>query len=119
MGLPGSQDLIGNLPRNEASADGDYYIANNVVAIVPVWDSARRTGQSAYYRIVRFTGFQITTGDGCKAIGGLADPVHPGPNDEHPGLRGRTAIGPADPLIGTRLGAGRGSRGDRRPTLPR
>jgi len=76
VGLPGSGDLIGSLPGNKASVDhGDpgvaYYIDNEIVAFIPIWDYAGGTGSNGYYHIIGFAGFQLTHVDGAKNIRGI------------------------------------------------
>lgn len=89
VGLPGSPDFIGSLPGNKASADCDYYIDNEIVVTVPVWDYADGTGQNAYYHIVGFTGFQITNCFGGKNIEGVwRVPFFLGPTTSTPGFAG-------------------------------
>ncbi len=86
---PGSQDLIGSLPGNKASADCSYYIDNNIVVTVPVWDSAGGNGSNGYYHIVGFTGFQITACNGGKDIEGVwRVPFFLGPTTTTPGFAG-------------------------------
>ncbi|HYM83970.1 MAG TPA: pilus assembly protein TadG-related protein [Candidatus Dormibacteraeota bacterium] len=87
--LPGSADQIGSLPGNKASADCSYYITNDVVVIVPVWDKAGGTGSNAWYHIVGFTGFQLTNCDGGKDIEGVwRVPFWNGPTTTQPGFAG-------------------------------
>jgi Flp pilus assembly protein TadG len=89
VGLPGSQDLIGSLPGNKASADCSYYIDNEVIVYVPVWDYAGDTGSNAWYHIVGFTGFQITNCFGGKDIEGVwRVPFFLGPTTSTPGFAG-------------------------------
>ena len=89
VGLPGSQDLIGNLPGNKASADCDYYITNKIVVSVPVWDSAGGGGSNGYYHIVGFTGFQLTACHGGKDVEGVwRVPFSLGPTTSTPGFAG-------------------------------
>jgi hypothetical protein len=89
VGQPGSEDKIGSLPGNKASADCSYYIDNNVVVYVPVWDYAGGTGANAYYHIVGFTGFQITNCDGGKDLEGVwRVPFFLGPTTTTPGFAG-------------------------------
>jgi hypothetical protein len=71
VGLPHSVDLIGSLPGNKVKANCDWYIQRGVTVIVPVWDTAGGTGDNAYYHIVGFTGFQITSCDGGKDLEGV------------------------------------------------
>lgn len=87
--LPGSADLIGSLPGNKASADCSYYINNDVVVTVPVWDTAGGTGSNAYYHIIGFTGWQITACDGGKDIEGVwRQQFFTGPTTTTPGFPG-------------------------------
>jgi hypothetical protein len=89
VNLPGSADKIGSLPGNKASADCSYYITNNIVVTIPVWDSAGGTGSNAWYHIVGFTGFQLTTCDGGKDIEGVwRVPFFTGPTTTTPGFAG-------------------------------
>jgi Flp pilus assembly protein TadG len=89
VGLPGSLDQIGSLPGNKASADCSYYIDNDVVVTIPVFDVAGGTGQNAWYHIVGFTGFQITGCDGGKDIQGVwRVPFFAGPTTSTPGFAG-------------------------------
>ena len=64
-------DRIGSLPGNKASADCDYYIDNEIVVTVPIWDYAGGTGANGWYHIIGFAGFQITECDGGKDISGV------------------------------------------------
>ena len=70
-GLPGSLDRIGSLPGNKVSADCSYYIANQIVVTVPIWDVAGGTGQNAWYHIIGFAGFQLTGCTGGKDVEGV------------------------------------------------
>ncbi len=80
---------IGSLPGNKASADCTYYIVNNVVVTVPVWDYAGGTGDNAWYHIIGFTGFQLTACDGGKDIEGVyRQPFFVGPTTSTPGFPG-------------------------------
>ncbi len=89
VGQPGSQDLIGSLPGNKASADCSYYINNAIVVTVPVWDYAGGNGSNGYYHIVGFTGFQLTACDGGKDIEGVwRVPFFLGPTTSTPGFAG-------------------------------
>ncbi len=65
------QDRIGSLPGNKASADCDYYIENEIVVTVPIWDYAGGTGANGWYHIIGFAGFQITECEGGKNIAGV------------------------------------------------
>ncbi len=73
VGLPGSLDQIGSLPGNkvDVSTSCNYYINNNVVVTVPVWDTAGGTGSNAWYHIIGYAGFQLTGCDGGKDIEGV------------------------------------------------
>lgn len=64
-------DRIGSLPGNKASADCSYYIDNEIVVTVPVWDYAGGTGANGWYHIIGFAGFQITECEGGKNISGV------------------------------------------------
>jgi hypothetical protein len=95
VGLAGSGDDIGSLPGNKASMnDSDpgvaYYIDNEVVGFVPIWDSAGGTGSNGYYHIIGFAGFQITHIKGSKEIQGiLRQVIFPGPvSTTAPGFAG-------------------------------
>jgi hypothetical protein len=89
IGLPGSPDFIGSLPGNKASADCNYYITNHSMLTVAVWDSAGGTGSNAYYHVVGYTGFQITSCDGGKDIEGVwRVPIYVGPTTTTPGFAG-------------------------------
>jgi len=70
VGLGGA-DKIGSLPGNKASADCSYYVTNQTVVVVPVWDVAGGTGANAWYHIVGFAGFQITGCPGAKNLSGV------------------------------------------------
>jgi hypothetical protein len=90
VGLPGSDDFIGSLPGNKASADCSYYIDNKSVLTVPVWDYADGSGSGAYYHIVGFTGFQITACNGGKDLEGVwRVPFYIGPTTTTPGFAGQ------------------------------
>ena len=67
------QDRIGSLPGNKVDVSGscDYYINNNVILTVPVWDTAGGTGSNAYYHIIGFAGFQLTGCNGGKNMSGV------------------------------------------------
>ena len=71
VGLPGSADRIGSLPGNKVSADCSYYIDNEIVVTVPIWDTAGGTGSNGWYHIIGFAGFQITECRGGKDIAGV------------------------------------------------
>jgi Flp pilus assembly protein TadG len=89
VGLPGSLDQIGSLPGNKVSADCSYYITNNIIVTIPVWDAAGGTGSNAWYHIVGFTGFQLTACDGGKDIEGVwRVPFFTGPTTTTPGFAG-------------------------------
>jgi hypothetical protein len=80
---------IGSLPGNKASADCSYYIDNEIIVYVPVWDYAGGTGSSAWYHIVGFTGFQLTACNGGKDIEGVwRVPFFLGPTTSTPGFAG-------------------------------
>lgn len=64
-------DRIGSIPGNKASADCSYYINNQITVTVPVWDTAGGTGSNAWYHIVGFAGFQLTSCSGGKDIQGV------------------------------------------------
>jgi hypothetical protein len=95
VGLPGSGDDIGSLPGNKASLNDStpgvaYYITNEVVGFVPIWDYAGGQGSNGYYHIIGFAGFQITHIKGSKDIEGiLRQVILPGPvSTEAPGFAG-------------------------------
>jgi len=69
--LPGSADKIGSLPGNKADADCTYYVTNNIIVTVPVWDTAGGTGANAWYHIIGFAGFELTGCPGGKDITGV------------------------------------------------
>jgi len=71
VGLPGSPDRIGSLPGNKVSADCSYYIDNEIIVTVPIWDTAGGTGSNGWYHIIGFAGFQITECRGGKDIAGV------------------------------------------------
>ena len=88
-GLPGSGDDIGSIPGNKVAADCDYYVANGITVIVPVWDTAYGTGENAYYHIVGFTGWQITGCSGGADLQGVwRQPLWNGPTTLKPGFAG-------------------------------
>jgi hypothetical protein len=90
VGLPGSQDLIGSLPGNKASADCSFYINSGALVTVPVWDYAGGSGQNAWYHIVGFTGFQITNCSGGVNLEGVyRQPFFVGPTTTTPGFAGQ------------------------------
>lgn len=64
-------DRIGSLPGNKASADCSYYIDNEIVVTVPIWDYAGGNGANGWYHIIGFAGFQITKCEGGKDIEGV------------------------------------------------
>jgi hypothetical protein len=66
-----AKDRIGSLPGNKASADCSYYVDNDIVVTVPVWDYADGTGANAFYHIIGFAGFQLTGCPGGKNIEGV------------------------------------------------
>ncbi len=59
VGLPGSLDQIGSLTGNKPG-DMAYYIQNQVLVWLPIWDTAGGTGANGYYHIVGYAAFQIT-----------------------------------------------------------
>jgi Flp pilus assembly protein TadG len=67
------EDKIGSLPGTKVDVSGacDYYINNDIIVTVPVWDTAGGTGSNAYYHIIGFAGFQLTGCDGGKNISGV------------------------------------------------
>jgi len=71
VGLPGSPDRIGSLPGEKASADCSFYVENETVVTVPIWDLSGGTGDGAWYQIVGFAGFQITACPGAKNLEGV------------------------------------------------
>jgi hypothetical protein len=90
VGLPGSNDFIGSLPGNKASADCSYYVDNKSVLTVPVWDYADGNGANAYYHIVGYTGFQLTACNGGKDLEGVwRVPFFVGPTTTTPGFAGQ------------------------------
>ena len=90
VGLSGSADKVGSLPGNKASADCSYYITNQSVLTVPVWDFAGGTGSNAWYHIVGFTGFQITACNGGKDLEGVwRVPFYVGATTTTPGFAGQ------------------------------
>jgi Flp pilus assembly protein TadG len=89
IGQPGSSDLIGSLPGDKASADCSAMISAGSTMPVAVWDYAGGTGSNAYYHIVGFTGFQVTSCDGGKDIEGVwRQPFYVGPTTPIPGFAG-------------------------------
>jgi len=64
-------DRIGSLPGNKASADCSYYIDNEIVVTIPIWDYAGGTGANGWYHIIGFAGFQLTECEGGKNISGV------------------------------------------------
>lgn len=89
VGQPGSLDRIGSLPGNKVSADCDYYIDNEIVVTVPIWDTAGGTGENGWYHIVGFAGFQLTECFGGKDIEGVWRKVFfTGPTTTTPGQPG-------------------------------
>jgi Flp pilus assembly protein TadG len=85
-GKPGSADKIGSLPGNKASADCTYYVDNDVIVTVPVWDTAGGVGANAWYHIIGFAGFQLTGCPGGKEITGVwRRLMTPGPVTDTPG----------------------------------
>lgn len=88
VGLSGSLDQIGSLPGNKVSADCPSVL--NTVVTIAVWDKAGGSGSNAWYHIVGFTGFQITTCDGGKDIEGVwRQPFFSGPTTTTPGFAGQ------------------------------
>jgi Putative Flp pilus-assembly TadE/G-like len=71
VGQPGSLDQVGSLPGNKVSADCSYYIDNEIVVTVPIWDTAGGTGSNGWYHVIGFAGFQITECRGGKDIAGV------------------------------------------------
>jgi hypothetical protein len=71
VGQPASLDQVGSLPGNKVSADCSYYIDNEIVVTVPIWDTAGGTGSNGWYHIIGFAGFQITECRGGKDIAGV------------------------------------------------
>ena len=66
-----------------------YYIENEVIVTVPVWDHAEEGGSNGWYHIVGFTGFQITACHGGKDIEGVwRVPFFTGPTTTTPGFAG-------------------------------
>jgi hypothetical protein len=59
------------MPGNKVSADCSYYIDNEIVVTVPIWDYAGGTGANGWYHIIGFAGFQITECRGGKDIAGV------------------------------------------------
>jgi hypothetical protein len=89
VGLPGSLDRIDSLPGNKASADCSYYIDNEIVVTVPIWDTAGGQGNNAYYHIVGYAGFQLTGCSGGKNIEGVwRRPFFTGPVSATPTVSG-------------------------------
>jgi Putative Flp pilus-assembly TadE/G-like len=73
-------DRIGSLPGNKVSADCSYYITNKIHVTVPIWDIAGGTGSNAWYHIVGYAGFQLTSCSGGKNIEGVwREPFFTGP----------------------------------------
>ena len=69
--LPGSLDRVGSYPGNTVSADCSYYIDNQIVVTIPIWDVAGGTGSNAWYHVIGFAGFQLTGCSGGKNIEGV------------------------------------------------
>lgn len=91
VGLSGSADKIGSLPGNKADANCDYYVNNNIVITVPVWDTAGGTGAGAWYHIIGFAGFQLTGCPGGKDITGVwRKKVFNGPTTSTSGFPGQS-----------------------------
>jgi Putative Flp pilus-assembly TadE/G-like len=64
-------DRIGSVPGNKVSADCSYYIDNEIVVTVPIWDYAGGSGANGWYHIIGFAGFQLTACEGGKNISGV------------------------------------------------
>jgi hypothetical protein len=95
VGLAGSGDDIGSYTGNTAAVTDttpgvSYYITNEVVGFVPIWDTAGGTGTHGYYHIIGFAGFQITHVKGAHEIQGiLRQVIFPGPvSTTAPGFAG-------------------------------
>ena len=89
VGKPGSLDRIGNLPGNKVAADCSYYIDKEITVTVPVWDTAGKTGQNAWYHIIGFAGFQLTACTGGKDVEGVwRKAFFTGPTTSTPGFPG-------------------------------
>jgi Flp pilus assembly protein TadG len=69
----GGPDRIGSLPGNkvDVSTACNYYINNDIIVTVPVWDTAGGQGSNAWYHIIGYAGFQLTACDGGKDIEGV------------------------------------------------
>jgi hypothetical protein len=86
-------DRIGSLPGNKASADCSWYIDNDVIVAVPVWDVAGGTGANGWYHIIGFAGMQLTACNGGKDVEGvLRQLIQPGPTTTAPQPKG-TSLG--------------------------
>ena len=70
-GGPAPEDRIGSHTGNKASADCSYYIDNDIVVTVPVFDDADSQGSHGWYHIIGFAGFQLTDCNGGKDIQGV------------------------------------------------
>ena len=82
-------DRIGSLPGNKVSADCSYYINNQAIVTVPVWDVAGGTGNNAYYHIIGYAGFQITGCPGAKDLSGVwRRAIFQGPTTSSPAFEG-------------------------------
>lgn len=84
VGLQGSGDNIGRLPGDTASLNASmpgvaYYIDNEVIGFVPIWDYAGGPAQDEYYHISGFAGFQVTGISGSGIQGILRQVIFPGP----------------------------------------
>lgn len=73
VGLPGSDDKIGSLPGEKASASCEDYINSKVVVTIAVWDAYNddKGGSNGWYHIKGFTGFQITACPDGKELEGV------------------------------------------------
>ncbi len=60
-------------------------IASEQTYIIPVWDTGGGNGNSAYYHIIGFAGFQITQCSGANSAQGVWRlPLFPGPTNQIP-----------------------------------
>ncbi len=87
-GVAGSLDRIGSLPGNKVDVGTacNYYINNDIVVTIPVWDTAGGSGQNAWYHIVGYAGFQITGCNGGKDLSGVwRQEFFLGPTSTNPG----------------------------------
>lgn len=81
-------DRIGSLPGNnvDVSTACNYYINNDIVVTVPVWDTAGGSGSNAWYHIIGYAGFQITGCNGGKDLSGVwRQEFFQGPTSTNPG----------------------------------